>query len=235
MIFVPGGKIPADMNRKGWILLFSTLALIAVLLLASGLRSVQFQPSRPLPNVLPTTVQAPLNMPEQIVQTPLWKVLLLGGAFLLNMFLFFLLLSPEARKRVLKQVIRFTLTAVAIYIALRNYYLKVVEQDANQNPQGNAGANLPSVNEAGPTFHPPQMTPWATFLVSLGVLLVLFVLLWVGYHWWQRKYGRRSTKTLADIAAVARSSLKAIASGSDWGDVIIQSYIRRGEAVSRTR
>lgn len=223
------------MDRKRWILLFSIVSLIALVILAAGLHNVQFEPGKPVPYIMPTVNQAPVDVPGQIAQIPLWKIILLWGAFLLNMLLFFFLLSPEARKRIFKEVIRFALTALAIYIALRNYYLKVAEQNADQNPQANAGADLPPVDGIGSTFHPPQMTPLTTFLVSMVVLLVFFILLWIGYRWWRRRYGWRSNKALVDIAAIARSSLKDIASGRDWSDVIIQSYVRMGEVVSRTR
>ncbi len=223
------------MIRRRWILLFSFPALIALILLASGLHQLHFQSGRPLPDLLPTVMQLPLDLPQSAVPIPLWKILFLWGVILATMALILLLLSPEARKRILKQLLRFTLTAVLIYWVLRIYVQRFAGLNLNQNQPADASLGTTHLAGTSLTFQPPQMPPWVIFLVSFGVLLLLVLLAWLGYRWWSRSHGRRPSGTLEEIASIARSSIRDIHAGRDWGDVIIQSYIRMGEAVDRTR
>ncbi len=223
------------MNRRRWIWFISIPALIALILLASGLHNLHFKSGRSLPSILPSVIQLPADLPQTGEPIPLWKILFLWGTFLVTTLLILLLLSPEFRKRLLKQLLRFAATAVTVYLVLRIYFQRLANLATNSSRPADSGQAPASVGELFPIFQPPQMPPWMVFLASLGVLIVLFLVGWVGYRWWNRAYGRRSSGTLKEIAAIARSSIREIHSGRDWGDVIIQSYIRMGQAVSRTR
>src|SRR5512146_3408925 len=115
-----------SMVRKRWLLLaVSILILAALVFLAASLHDVHFEPGRPL--ALRGTSSPPIDIPitETISKTPLWKILLLWAAFVVNMVLFFLLLPPEVRKRILRQVISFALGVLAIVLALRYNLIKL--------------------------------------------------------------------------------------------------------------
>jgi hypothetical protein len=58
--------------------------------------------------------------------------------------------------------------------------------------------------------------------------------IWVVYRWWVGP-GMRRLSRLDAIGDIAQSSLNDIASGQEWRDVIIQSYVRMSEAVSARR
>jgi hypothetical protein len=223
------------MVQKRWLLLaISILIVAALLVLASSLHDVHFEPGRPLS--MRGTSSPPIEIPitETISKTPLWKILLLWAAFVVNMVLFFLLLPPEVRKRILRQVISFALGVLGIVIALRYNLIKLpviegVPRDEQNFGTGGTGGDAPVVG-----FEPPAMTQWWLFLISFLVLAVLLVLLWVAYRWWVGS-GTRRFSQLGEIGAIARSSLDDLAAGREWGDVIIQSYKRMGETVSRWR
>jgi hypothetical protein len=72
--------------------------------------------------------------------TPLWKILLLWLAFVINLALFFFLLPPEARKRILRQVISFALGMLALLMALRYRLIRLPEIAAA--PTEAAGSGL---------------------------------------------------------------------------------------------
>ncbi len=222
------------MGRRVWLLGLSMLIVAAVAVLASSLHDVRFEPGRPLPSS-PTSISTPpITVTEAIQATPLWKILLFWAAFVINLVLFFILLPPDARKRVLRQLISIALTILAVLMALR---YRLIDLPLLQSPPveptnpafGNGGANVPA-----PTFQPPQMAPWWVFLVSFLVLAAVMALLWLAYRWWMRA-GGRSRSELDAIGAIAQSSLGEIAAGRDWGDVIIQSYVHMSEAVSKRR
>ena len=212
----------------------SLLILVAVILLASSLHDVRFEPGRPLPTGSTSVAAPPITVNETIEKTPLWKILLFWLAFVINLVLFFFLMPPDARKRVLRRMIGIALGILGVLIALRYRLIDLPflssEPVEPTNPAfSNGGQNVPA-----PTFEPPQVTAWWVFLVSFLVLGAVMVLLWLAYRWWTRP-GGRTRSDLDAIGAIAQSSLGEIAAGRDWGDVIIQSYVRMSEAVSTRR
>ncbi len=222
------------MTGKRWLLLLSVVIIAAVAVLASSLHDVHFEPGRPLSfdnaNPAPASLDSGI---ETITKTPLWKVLLFWLVFVINLLVFFWLLPPEMRKRVLRQMLSLALGMLAILIALRYGLIdlpflrsKPVE---TSNPSAfGAGGNTPL-----PTFSPPHVAPWWVFLISFVVLAAFLWLLWAAYRWWLRPARRYSD--LDAIRNIAEASLGAIAAGHDWGDVIIQSYVRMNEAVQASR
>ena len=222
------------MKRKGWILLFSLLALAALAMLASSLHDVHFEPGRPAASVELPKITSLQPSTENIVATPLWKVILVWVMFLICIVLFFYLLPPEVRKRVLLQAIRFALTAIAIIFALRNQIIDLPILHSDQTAQGNSPLVDGPSNVNPPVFQPPALPWWMIYLISIGVTFALLVLAWAAYRFWKRLRDRQ-TSSLDAIARVARASLNDLAAGHDWGDVIIESYVHMSEAVSTRR
>jgi hypothetical protein len=222
------------MNRRQWLSVFSIFILIALVMLASSLHDVQFQPGRQLPTDAGNQPQLPLPVTDPLAGTPLWKIILTWAAFLVFAILLLYLLPPEIRKRLIKQVISFTATLLALYLALRYRVIQIPALSDGKPVQSSqvdfgAGANLPA-----PTFQPPAMTSWAIYVISLVVLLTLLILAWFGYRWW-RRFNARSFSNLDALAEIARSSLDDLASGREVSDVIIQSYVRMSEVVKERR
>lgn len=222
------------MTGKRWLLLLSMVIIGAVAVLASSLHDVHFEPGRPLS--FDNTNPAPVSLEsgiETITKTPLWKVLLFWLVFVINLLVFFWLLPPEMRKRVLRQMLSLALGMLAILIALRYSlidlpFLKSKPVETSNPSAFGAGGNTPL-----PTFSPPQVAPWWVFLISFVVLAAFLWLLWAAYRWWLRPAHRYSD--LDAIRNIAEASLGAIAAGHDWSDVIIQSYVRMNEAVQASR
>ena len=222
------------MKRKGWILFFSLLALVALAMLASSLHDVHFEPGRPAASIeLPKTIQLPLST-EKTVSAPLWKIILLWALLILVFILFIYLLPPEIRKRILVQAIRFALVTIAILFALRNQLIDLPNLNSGEAAAGTSPmVNGPS-NADVPVFQPPVLPWWTIYLISIGVTLALLVVAWAAYRFWKRLRSRQFSQ-LGAIAGIARASLDDLAAGHDWGDVIIESYARMSEAVSTRR
>jgi hypothetical protein len=224
------------MIRKRWLLVIISLVIVgAVVVLASSLHDVHFEPGRPL--VMRGASSPPLQLPttQALTRTPLWKILLIWLLFVVNLVLFFYLLPPEMRKRILRQMISFALGVLAIILALRYNLIRLPQFEAP--PQGDeatlgtggAGSNAPEVG-----FQPPAIAQWWLILISILVLAIFLALLWLAYRWWAGS-GARSSYELGEIRDIAQASLDDIAGGREWSDVIIQSYARMSEAVSRRR
>ncbi len=222
------------MNRNFLLLLFCFIVLVAITLLVSSLHDVRFQPGRSL-SIRPTSdYPVLLQTPEVLAETPIWKILLFWLAFFVNMILFFYLLPPELRKRIFRQMLSFSLGLLILLIALRYRIIQLPTLSSDPAKQAGQVPPGPNSNLAPPIFHPPQITPWMAYLISVSILLGLLILGWLVYRWLMRSRTHRYAPHHA-IADIAQSSLDDLASGRDWGDVIIQSYARMSEVVSAKR
>ncbi|MGE5248689.1 MAG: DUF4129 domain-containing protein [Bacteroidota bacterium] len=224
------------MSRRLLLLVLSLVIIAAVVVLASSLHNVHFAPGRSVPfETAASGPPPPILSSDTISNTPLWKIVLVWLVFVINLILFIFLMPPEARKRILRQVINFALTALAILLALRYRLIQLPLLASKPVEPTNQTAVRGASSEPLPSFQPPHMAPWWVFLISFLVLAGVLTLLWLAYRWWMRSTSTRSMSDLDAIGAIAESSLGEIAAGRDWGDVIIQSYVRMSEAVSARR
>jgi hypothetical protein len=223
------------MNRKGWILILSLLALAALIMLTSSLHDVHFEPGRQvISEATPNVGGLSLFPNEKTPSIPLWKIALIWTGLFVCVVLLIFLLPPELRKRILLQAIRFALLAIAVFFALRNQMIdlqKLHEGQAAQSPGTFSGG----ASAAGiPAFQPPALTPWMVYLISFGVTLAFLFIAWIAYRFW-RRFGDRDSASLETIADIARASIRDLSSGREFSDVIIQSYARMSEAADIRR
>ncbi|MFN2119596.1 MAG: DUF4129 domain-containing protein [Anaerolineales bacterium] len=222
------------MHRRQLMLILCLLVVAGAGILAASLHDVQFQPARPLGLSAGPGPQIALPRLEISSETPLWKILLLWLAFTLNLVLFFFLLPPEARRRIIRQVVSFALGVLALLIALRYHMIQLPEIAGN--PVEAAGGGAPqfgSSGEAAP-FQPPHVPPWMTYVASLVILWAVILVVWFFYRRWQLARGRRNA-SLATLADIARASLRDLGHGREWGDVVVETYARMNDTVSAHR
>lgn len=222
------------MNTRMWAFAACLVVLVMVILLAPSLGAVRFEAARPIafwarserPFVLPA-----LGIPED---TPLWKVLGLWLAIVVNLALVLLLLSPELRRRVLQQLVRFALGALLFLLLLKYRVLQWPQTELDPVAAGRAAPSVPSPAVDVEPFQPPEVATWITYAVSLLVLWLVFLACFLVYRAWQRHRSRRLT-TINDIAGIAKASLADLEKGRHWNDVVIEVYARMNEAVWRDR
>ena len=221
------------LKNKRLVLLLAVLSLGALTMLATSLNGVPFLEGQlyareegELPSFAP--VQAPLVT----VEVPLWKQLLLLGSLVVLIILFGLLLSPEARKRMLVMLIRMAFTFWAIYYFARRYGASLLGfQTLGPSASPDTSGNLPPL----PEFVAPQVSPTFSYLISFGFALLWLAILWGLYRGWKKYQAARNEKPLDEIARIARSSLDDLTSGRNSTDVIINCYLRMSDVVSTTR
>lgn len=230
----PGGRISARMNTRMWVLAACLIVLATIVLLAPSLGAVRFEPARPFAfGASPEgrLVFPALSMPED---TPLWKILALWLAIVVNLALVLLMLSPELRKRVLRQLIRFALGILLFLLLLRYRVLQWPQTELDPAAAGSAGPSVPAPPLEVQAFQPPQVATWVTYAVTLLVLWLALLGVFLVYQAWQRQRSRRLT-TVSDIASIAKASLADLAEGRHWNDVVIEVYAQMNEAVWRDR
>jgi hypothetical protein len=222
------------MKRRVWFLLLAVIVIVAVIVLAASLHDVRFEPGRSFASS--TSVQPPLIFPQlqAVSDAPLWKILLFWLAFAINLVLFFVLLPPELRRRIIRQILGFAIGVLALLVALHYRILQlpaITGHPAVRAGQSPAGYSL---DASLPAFRAPQMLPWTTFLVSLFAFWGLLLLIWFFCRRW-RNYRAGQNSGAAAIAGIARASLNDVRAGRQWGDVVIEAYARMSDAVSERR
>jgi hypothetical protein len=223
-------------GRKTQLALLAVLALVAIALLAGGLRQVSFRAGQRIAEREAAVVSSPVTrLVEDLVNIPLWKQLLAWAIIFLIVLIVSTILSPELRRRFIQTFLRFMLTIAALFYLAKNYSgifrgLGLIGlQPASVPPDSSAG--LPP-----PVFVPPHISPLLFFVVSLVVALVLAAIAWGIHRWWRRRQALLAMRRpIQDLADIARDSLDKLAAGGAWDDVITESYVRMSHAVGTRR
>jgi len=222
-------------SQKRFILLVSIVGVVLLLLLGSALHDVDFREGRALRSAESQAVQFSLDDTLRgITEVPQWKQALFWGLLFLIVLLIASVLSPELRKRLIRTFLIFAVSIWTFFYLLDNNLLNLPDLTAD------AGAGLAeSAAEEVlpiPPFTPPDLPNWVSYLISLVIISMLIAMAWGFSRWWQRISNMRpSPKALVDLAAIAKSSLDDLTAGGDWEDVIVASYARMSEVISRKR
>lgn len=228
-------------NDKRAILLVSLIALISLVVLASAIKGTDFRPTQHFSREETEMAQrSPLGeIAQEIMEVPLEKQI----AFLVMIFLFGVLvasmLSPEMRKKLLRQLFRLFLSIVLILYLLKikpdifDGLLPFFALNAN-------GQATPSPEEAAPplpVFEPPQVSAGFSFIVTLALVLLGALFFWRLSRWWTSQREVRSASLPLDrIAEVARASLRELSLGNASAhEAIIQCYERMSHVVDERR
>jgi hypothetical protein len=147
-----------------------------------------------------------------------------------------LLVSAEARKRFLRLLFRLAITYWILTYILKNYAdLLTIFNPGMFNELAAAGSGEEAVELPPAIFTPPQQTPLLSYVISVLVVLVTGFVLWRLYLMWKRRYASGSSKTLENLARIARTSLKDLTAGGDSTDVILNCYSRMSDVVAQKK
>ena len=220
-------------ESKRLILLLAVLALGALTVLAISLNEIPFRPGLRFVREDRALPPPPADeMVDLTVNIPLWQQMMVWVLLSLLVVLIALLLSPEARKRMLLLLIRVGFTMWAIYFLFKNYgdQLFGFNLQRPDAPQLDGETVVPM-----PVFEAPQVSPAFSYLISFAFALILLVVFWFLYRGWQRYAALNRPIPLDEIAKIARSSLHDLSSGRNSSDVIINCYLRMSDVVSNKR
>jgi hypothetical protein len=223
-------------QNKRWVLFISVLALGALTVLAIGLREVSFQEAQPFGRKEAERAGAfPQSPIESMPVISLQSQMIFWVAVLLLAVLIGVLLSPELRKRLFRILIRVAFTYWALYFVFTRYGDVIAAfgrglNAARNDQQANGLEDFPP-----PVFEPPQETAWVSYLVSVAFILLIAFLAWRLLRFWREYAGQGASKSISELARVARSSLRDLSSGRDSTDVIMNCYFRMSDVVADKR
>lgn len=212
-----------------------TVALLALLGLAglvaipSALAVVEFQPAHHFfsRDRVEDPWQEFTTSFESLADLSLGEAVMLFGGLVLLFALVLIVLSPEARKRLIKTVLRVGLTAWVIYYALTR--IRPVGDLAVEGDPAVVGDSLAAPLEP-PAYVPPMVPDLLVYAVSLVI-----VLLFAGLGVWLYRILRPPERRLQHLARAARSALDDLAGGRQWEDTVISCYARMSAAVRDER
>ena len=221
--------------NKIWIVFASVIALFALTALAAGLGNVSFREGQAFGRKeAEVSISPPIDIVQTASEIPAQTMLTVLSLMVMAFLLISLLISPEARKQLIRFVIRAGLTILALYILLTRYPNTLSQFRINRLPFGDAG--LPETASAPvPIFTPPQSVSSVAYLVSFAIAGLTVFVLWRISVAWREANPVDSESSKKRIARIARSSLADLSSGRESTDVIMNCYYRMSDAVSARR
>jgi len=226
-------------TRRRVLLLISTLAILMLVILASGLSDLQFAPPRSMifggEEIRP--VQDAIAENERgFEERPFWKQSLMVAGFFLVLILSLIFMPAEFRKAFFKRLFLLGVFAVIVFV-----FVKPSESDGKTiMPEESFGsAYLPEMGEetiapSSEVFTPGEVSPIWSYLITLVIVLALAALTWWLWRVWTKSQEQEDLP-LKDFALIARASLDDLDAGAEWEDVIVRSYVQMGEVVNERR
>jgi len=220
-------------ENKFWVVLVSVLALGALTVLAVSLREVSFDDAQPIGREEATPFAGDVQaIPNPFTDVSLQSQIILWTTLVVLAALIAVLLSPEARKKMLRILFRLVFTYWVLYFLFNRYPDLLSDFVLNINGASAVEQVETAINVPPPVFTPPRETSFLAYAISVLIVLVLMFFAWRLQRVWKELNSRVQKKPLSEIGRIARSSLRALASDRDSTDVIMNCYFRMGDVVA---
>lgn len=218
-------------NDKKVILVIGIVSLAALILLVASLANLEFKPAVPFSYGGEEEADSFVN-PYALPRFPFLAMMVLIIVVIIAVFM---LLPKDQRRRYLTILLQFLFVgALALFIInLSNTQEMLVEPTPSEIPNLTLQADatfepLPEITPS--TYTPPDISPWTSFLVALGVLVPAGVGLW-----WLAARLKKEDAPYEELAAIAQSTLDDLEAGMDWGESVLNCYGRMTKAVEGQR
>ncbi|MBE0695871.1 MAG: DUF4129 domain-containing protein [Anaerolineaceae bacterium] len=210
-----------------WTILFAVIALAALLILAASLNTLQFRDGKPLPfSRLAPDLQGGGNSDFMSGIMVFFRGLMIFMWVLLPIYLIYLIVSKEARKRLLRDMALLLPILILLYFITNN----INNQKPSNEDTSQLGMKLPNEgliqpeSVTLPEFQPPP--PWVTTVTSLILATVTVVLISAAvYMIWKRTRAKESSP-LQRIEMEAREAIDSLEGGGDLREVIQRCYLQ---------
>ncbi len=219
-------------HPKLWTIGLVAAALVALILLASGLSSLELSPGQgfTLGGSQPVFGEGPV--PDIPIFNGIWRLFIAAMLWVVGpIFVVAMIVSADLRRRIFRRALNLLVWLLVAYGAVRALQgLRHSESSTDR-----AGATSIAPLRSPPLFitHPPQ---WFIAFVGLTIASML-----VGGIWLIRRRARIEEAPLELLQQEAEAALESLRSGGDLKDVVMRCYLemsrvlreRRGVARSR--
>lgn len=229
-------------RTKTLLLLALGVALVAMLLLTAGVSDLEFLPGLSAPRSGEVEGEALGDVPPEIDEAfrtafRIFATIIVVG---LPFVIIYSLITPEARKNLLKGMAPIVLFGLFLYIALRAS--SNLEEQVQPTPTVVAGAaratevpEQPLETAAGKIDEIDRAAPewliWGT-IASLALILALVL---VGVGRFLLRYRTPQAPPLADLADQAEKAVEALRAGADLRDTVMLCYYRMSQTLQEQR
>ena len=221
-----------NLRKRAWLVLFSIVSIAAIVLLASGVQSLDLTyKGQRLPTIL--TEEDDLGMADPGMATlDRWiQIFFAVAGALLPFAILLYLVSPAARKRLLRDFIALLILMVPLYFLWR----------AQPGTLGEIGtevavpeAAVEDLQEAPEAAFEPEPRQWLVTVATIGVALLGAALL-VGLAWiiWGRR--QPPATPLDELGQQAQDAIDAIEAGADLKDTVMRCYLEMMRVMKEER
>jgi hypothetical protein len=212
-------------------LLILSVVIVAMLLLSAGLSEVEFLEGQPFYlGQSPAEAEGTVGgLPQSELFALLFQVLSITAVLALPFSIIYLVVSREARKRLLLRFLFLLPLFVALYVLTQQVQY---QDDSPEQDLPELFAGVPAdVPVADVDAAPPQ---WFSSTVSGGcALFVATVIVGVGWLVWRSR--RRQEKPLVQIARQAEEAIEAIQAGADLRYTVMRCYYEMSRVLHQQR
>ncbi len=219
-------------NRKFWILIAATIAIVALFLLASSLSMVEFLPGKPFPWGLFMTNPSEIPVyPEMGDMSLMITILRIAILILLPLTVLYMIFTKEGRRRAVRVLLQILLFMLLMSIVIER---QASMPEAQENTMNEMSPLEEIPFEAPPEFIPGDMQDLTTAL-SLGLAVVLTVVIVTALYIFWRRRRLEQDDTLLELARGAQEALDDIQAGGNLKNAVIRCYVEMSRVISEKR
>lgn len=216
---------------RRWVLLVVGIAILAIVLLASGLSGLELRPGQPLPR--PGQESGELAgvfdmLPNSPILGAILLVLNVITLLLLPVAIIYFIVSPDGRRRIIRGL-GLLLWILAFYFLMRanpEFFRELqIEPSALPEP-GEFVVPDAEFTAAVPTWATPVMTFGLALLMAVGLVAA-------GWFIWRRS--RLFADPLEQLAQEAQEALDALEAGANVKDTVMHCYFEMSRVLREQR
>lgn len=233
-----------DKREKYRVWLMAGVALLALVILAAGLSELELRPGWPLSDWLQLllgnlTIRRGEVTPGSLLDiTRVVRLLVIIFLLLLPLFILGLILYPDLRKKMLRELLRMLIFLSLAYILTRSEFIETMI-DFGSGPINFVALPSPgeesasSALEVMPQFD-TRSPSWLTWVTSFALALALAAGI-AGLIWTLLRRLSPQSTPMDELAQEAQAALEALQSGADFRNTIIRCYREMSEVLRARR
>jgi len=210
-------------RKRMWVIFFSGLAVAAIILLSAGISGLELLPGRPF--TLGEHAQNAFSGIGSESASPLegflravWSLAAIVCLVLLPISIVYFIISPKARKRILRDI----LSLAAFLIVYSILLVRRAQLAGASEAQASAA---PATDLTPVEFAPPS--EGLVFWVSVGLAAAVIA---GGWFVWRRL--RPKPSPLQQLAQEAQAAIEELRAGGDWKNAVIRCYFEMSRALN---
>lgn len=216
-------------RKRTWMLLLLSVAVVAIVILSVGLSELELRPGQPFSlGRRPPVSGGSYSIGGGSTLVTVIRVFVIVAVLFLPFAIIQLIVSPKARKRLLRQLVSLLPFFILLHLMMRAQFNVTGEQVQPLDM-------LPDTPPLAPTVaFTPNPPPWLNVAMSLG-LAVLVAMVLIGVLWLVLRHRYHPKSPLEQLAREAQDALDALLTGADLKNVVMRCYFEMARMLNEQR